>query len=62
MKHRILGQVLVAAGLALSAGSAAAAANVGDADLAKQVRHALAMYPQYTIWDDVNFRVSDGRV
>jgi hyperosmotically inducible protein len=20
------------------------------------------MYPQYTIWDDVNFRVSDGRV
>jgi hyperosmotically inducible protein len=62
MKRAIPGAVLVAAGLALSAGSAVAAGNVSDTDLAKQVRHELAMYPQYTIWDDVSFRVTDGQV
>ena len=62
MKHGILEQILVAAGLALSAGSAVAAANVSDADLAKQVRHQLAMYTRYTIWDEVSFRVSEGQV
>ncbi len=62
MKKRILGRMLMAAGLALSAGSAVAAVTVSDADLAKQVRHELAMYPRYTIWDDVSFRVSGGQV
>jgi len=62
MKKGILGQILVAAGLALSAGSAGAAVTVSDADLAKQVRHELVMYPRYTIWDDVSFRVSEGQV
>jgi hyperosmotically inducible protein len=62
MKHRILGWILVAAGLASIAGSAGAAVAVSDADLAKQVRHELAMYPRYTIWDDVGFRVSEGQV
>lgn len=62
MKKGILGQVLLAAGLVSIAGSAAAAANVSDADLAKKVRHELAMYPHYTIWDDVSYRVSEGQV
>jgi hyperosmotically inducible protein len=62
MKKGFLGKVLVAAGLALSAGSAGATVNVSDADLAKQVRHELMMYPRYTIWDDVSFRVSEGQV
>ena len=62
MKKGILGQILVAAGLALSAGSAGAAVTVSDADLAKQVRHELVMYPRYSIWDDVSFRVSEGQV
>jgi hyperosmotically inducible periplasmic protein len=62
MRNQVLGRILVAAGLVLGAGSASAAAGVSDADLAKQVRHALAMYPRYTIWDDVSFRVSDGQV
>ena len=62
MKRKVLGQMLMAAGLAWIAGSAVAAAAVGDADLARQVRHELAMYPRYTIWDDVSFRVSDGQV
>jgi len=62
MKNGILGQLLLAAGLVSIAGSAGAAVTICDADLAKQVRHELAMYPWYTIWDDVSFRVSDGQV
>lgn len=62
MKKGLLGKVLMAAGLALGASSAGAAVNVSDADLAKQVRHELVMYPRYTIWDDVSFRVSEGQV
>ena len=33
-----------------------------DADLTKAVRHEIAMYPNYSIWDDVSFRVSNGQV
>jgi hyperosmotically inducible protein len=33
-----------------------------DAAVAEQVRHELVMYPQYTIWDDVSFRVAGGQV
>ena len=61
MKIKVLGQFLVAAGLVLSA-SAVRAAEASDIDLAKHVRHELAMYPRYTIWDDVSFRVTDGQV
>jgi len=60
----------MAAGLVLSGGSAWAADKTKttqpvirtDADLAKQVRHELVMYPRYTLWDDVSFRVADGQV
>jgi len=62
MKYRVPGVLLMAAGLVLSAGSAIAAGNVNDADLAGKVRHELVMYPRYTIWDEVNFRVCDGNV
>lgn len=33
-----------------------------DADLQRQVRHEIAMYPYYSIWDDVSFRVDNGQV
>jgi hyperosmotically inducible protein len=33
-----------------------------DDDLAKAVRHEVLMYPQYSLWDDINFRVSNGNV
>jgi len=62
MERGVLVRILMAAGLALSAGSAVAAVTVSDADLAKRVRHELAMYPRYTIWDDVSFSVADGQV
>jgi hyperosmotically inducible periplasmic protein len=62
MKKAILGMMLAGAGLVLSAGSAAAAAPANDADLANRIRHEVAMYPRFTIWDDVSFRVSGGQV
>jgi osmotically-inducible protein OsmY len=71
MKHRIQGLVLAAV-LVLGVVPAVAAGNENtnqpqallqsDANLAGKVRHALVMYPWYTIWDDVHFTVSNGHV
>jgi len=67
MKPTFLGRFLMAA-LLLGAGVAAASnkdnANLpqSDADIAKHVRHEVLMYPYYSIWDDVNFRVTNGQV
>jgi hyperosmotically inducible protein len=33
-----------------------------DEDLTKAVRHEVLMYPQYSLWDDVSFRVNNGNV
>jgi hyperosmotically inducible protein len=49
----------------LVAGAAnGAAGNVPrtDAEIAKAVTHEVRMYPRYTIWDDVSFRVANGQV
>lgn len=67
MKPTFLGRFLMSA-LLLGAGIAAASnkdsANLpqSDADIAKHVRHEVLMYPYYSIWDDVNFRVANGQV
>jgi BON domain-containing protein len=34
----------------------------GDAAIAQKVAHEVRMYPYYSIWDNVNFRVDDGTV
>jgi hyperosmotically inducible protein len=66
MKPTILSRFLMAAALLVSAAAASTkgqtAGPMTDADLAKQVRHEVLMYSRYTIWDDVNFRVSNGSV
>jgi hyperosmotically inducible periplasmic protein len=71
MKYGILAQVLLAAGSLVSAGAANAADKTpsnpqavsrSDADLEKQVRHELLMYPRFSIWDDLSFRVANGQV
>jgi len=59
MNARMLGRYLMAA--ALLAGSAMASIRP-DADVAKAVRHEVLMYPYYSIWDDVSFRVVNGQV
>jgi hyperosmotically inducible protein len=56
----------MAGALAVSAAVAAThdSANVPrtDAEIAKSVRHEILMYPNYTIWDDISFRVDNGSV
>ena len=59
MKPRILGRILMTAALAIGA---AVAAVPNDADVAKSVRHEVLMYPRYTLWDDINFRVDNRNV
>jgi len=62
----MLGRFLMAAALAAGAASASTkgSANLpqSDSDIARNVRHEVLMYPHYSIWDDVSFRVADGNV
>jgi hyperosmotically inducible protein len=65
MKTRMLGRLLMAALLAgAAAASTKGSANLpqSDSDIATNVRHAVTMYPYYSIWDDLSFRVADGNV
>ena len=66
MKSKILGRFLVAGALlAVAAGAATKDKNTGpqtDADIARNVRHEVLMYPRYTLWDDISFRVDNGSV
>jgi hyperosmotically inducible protein len=66
MKTRVFGRFLMVAAVVTSA---ALASNKGitnkprtDEDLAKAVRHEVLMYPRYTLWDDINYRVNNGNV
>jgi hyperosmotically inducible protein len=67
MKSRILSRVLVAALLA-GAGIAGAADKSNapvpgtDADLQQRIGHEVRMYPYYSIWDDISYRVANGQV
>jgi len=68
MKTRMLGRFLMTVVLVASADVAGAASTnrayvpQGDDAIAKAVRHEIVMYPRYSIWDDVSFRVADGQV
>ena len=54
--------LLLTAGMAGAANRSNPAGPVTDADLERQITHELRMYPQYSIWDDVNFQVRNGQV
>jgi hyperosmotically inducible protein len=62
----MLGRFLMAAALLAGAAAAStkASANLpqSDSDIAANVRHEVLMYPRYSIWDDLSFRVIDGNV
>jgi len=59
----LIGAALIAgAGLAGAADKRAASVPATDSDLVKEVRHEILMYPRYSIWDNLNFRVADGTV
>ena len=54
--------LLVGAGVMGAATRESAAVPGSDADLANRVRHEIVMYPYYSIWDDISFRVNNGQV
>jgi len=66
MKPMISGRFLMAAALLASAASASTkgpgTVPGSDADIANKVRHEIVMYPHYTIFDDINYRVVNGSV
>jgi len=68
MTPNLTGRFLMAAALLAGAGVAGAADNNNagklqtDAALIKGVRHAIVMYPRYSIFDDINFQVENGAV
>jgi hyperosmotically inducible protein len=63
MKRGILGKVLMTAALVVGAAAAAdGGSSGGRGGLADRVRHEILMYSNYTLWDDISFRVDNGNV
>jgi hyperosmotically inducible protein len=56
------GALLLAAGLAFAGTNPNTAVPQNDEAIAKHVRHEILMYPYYGIFDNVNYRVSNGAV
>src|SRR5438309_3120849 len=65
MNPKLFGRFLTVAALFASAALASnKVVNLPrtDDDIAKAVRHEVLMYPQYSLWDDIGFRVNNGNV
>src|SRR4051812_41049023 len=56
MKPQLLGRILASA--LLVAGIAGAATKPADMSVERQITHEIRMYANYSIWDDISFRVS----
>lgn len=63
MRHTILNKLMIVAALA-GVGIAGAASNTSysDADIAAKLTHEIRMYPWYTIFDNISFRVNEGAI
>jgi hyperosmotically inducible periplasmic protein len=58
-----LGALVLGAGIATAGKAPQALVPLGpDEAVAKEVRHEIVMYPHYTIFDDIRFRVNQGSV
>src|SRR5688572_2045874 len=68
MRQRFLGRAMMTVALLAGAGIAPAATKnntIGarsDAEIVKTITREIRMYPRYTIWDDISFRVVNGQV
>ena len=58
----LMAMLLTGAGLAAAATKPGMNVPQTDDQIANKVRHEIVMYPYYSIWDDVNYRVADGQV
>jgi hyperosmotically inducible periplasmic protein len=65
-RFRMLGALAIGSGLAMAAGAQQTdlpqIPAVPKDTVAKEVRHEIVMYPHYSIFDDIKFRVDQGRV
>ncbi len=55
-----LGLMVLATGLVASASNGTPAS--GDNALGERIRHEIVMYPRYSIWDNISFRIVEGNV
>ena len=65
MRSKILGfgmALLLGAGIALAGTGPQALVPQSDENLARKVRHEIVMYPHYTLWDNINYRIDQGNV
>jgi hyperosmotically inducible protein len=62
LSRYLMAAVLLGAGIAGAATKGSDNLPAGDESIAKSVRHEVLMYSNYSIWDDVNFRVANGQV
>ena len=64
MRYKLVGNVALAAALAVSVAVAKnnAPALTGDAGIAEKAAHEVRSYAYYSLWDDVNIRVNNGTV
>jgi hyperosmotically inducible periplasmic protein len=62
MNRKLLGTLLLGAAVMLGASKGDKPAPGTDAAITAQVRHEVVMYPYYTIWDDISYRVNNGQV
>lgn len=61
---RILLTTILAAGAAVASSHSnnTSGAPQTDEQIAKHITHEVMVYPRYSIWDDINFRVENGQV
>jgi len=50
------------ASVAAASDKGKSSAPLTSADLEKNIRHEILMYPKYTMWDDIGFRIENGNV
>jgi hyperosmotically inducible protein len=64
MSNKLLRNLLVAGAISVTAAAAKPPVTVPatDAEVAAKVTHEIRMYPRYSIWDNINVRVTNGNV
>lgn len=58
----LMAAVLLGAGIAGAATKGSDNLPSGDEQIAKSIRHEVLLYPYYSIFDDINYRVTNGQV